>query len=141
MIIEQAATDIRPAVRTRTFRGHPQEVAAARAFACEVLAGHRSLDEAVLAVSELATNAVRHSRSGHGGTFTVDIAIFADPDAVRVYVADDGGPTTPHVIPDADRCDEGGGHGLALVESLTSMWGYLSSGDGGTTWCELTPAV
>jgi anti-sigma regulatory factor (Ser/Thr protein kinase) len=123
------------AVYSRTFPARPENVAAVRAFTRQVLGGNPCCDDAVLVASELAGNSVRHSRSGRGGHIAVDIAVFAGP-VVQMYVADAGGDTTPHVVPEA--CRDQGGRGLALVESLTAMWGYLQSGGGGTTWCELT---
>ncbi|OPG04574.1 hypothetical protein B1L11_37375 [Microbispora sp. GKU 823] len=47
----------------------------------------------MLLTSEIATNAVVHSRSGDGGTFTVTVSCL--PDRVRVCVEDDGSAGPP----------------------------------------------
>jgi anti-sigma regulatory factor (Ser/Thr protein kinase) len=47
----------------------------------------------VLLVSELATNAIAHSESGRGGSFTVTVIHRAGD--VRVEVADQGGTWAP----------------------------------------------
>src|SRR5690606_22409875 len=68
--------------------GTPCAPGEARRFVRKHLDGHPRLDDAVLAVSELVTNAVRHSASGDGGTVTVALAEI--PGAVRVEVTDGG---------------------------------------------------
>lgn len=77
-------------------------------------AGGLSCDDVVLCASELATNAVRHSRSGlRGGTFTVRVTV-AHGVSVRVDVEDDGGPWAP-ALADPDRH-----HGLDIVGAVAS---------------------
>ena len=62
----------------------------ARAFISAILAACPAANDAVLCVSELATNAVLHSASRNpGGTFTVRAAI--SDDHVRIEVEDNGG--------------------------------------------------
>jgi serine/threonine-protein kinase RsbW len=79
-------------------------------------------DDAVLCLSELASNAIRHSNSARpGGRFTV--RIIPAPGRLRVEVQDQGGPWTPD--PDSDGH---GGRGLLVVDELTAAWGI--SGDG-----------
>jgi anti-sigma regulatory factor (Ser/Thr protein kinase) len=66
------------------------QVQVARAFIAAVLAACPAADDAVLCVSELATNAVLHSASRNpGGTFTVRASISSD--YVRIEVEDNGG--------------------------------------------------
>ena len=80
-----------PPVTAQVFPGHAGQVRAARRFLAGVLDGCPAADEALLCVSELATNAVLHSRSGRpGGRFTVRATMQAG--SVRVEVADEGGP-------------------------------------------------
>lgn len=122
---------------SRRFPASPEAVAEVRHWAAAVLAGHPRRDDGVLVVSELASNSARYSVSGGGGEVAVEIAVCGR--AVRICVADGGGPTMPHLVPAEERAE--GGRGLAMVETLSSMWGYLSSGDGATTWCELTVAA
>jgi anti-sigma regulatory factor (Ser/Thr protein kinase) len=83
----------------------------ARAFISAVLAACPAADDAVLCVSELASNSVLHSSSRKpGGTFTVRARIFDDH--VRVEVEDNGGTweERPH--------SDGRSHGLDIVREL-----------------------
>jgi anti-sigma regulatory factor (Ser/Thr protein kinase) len=74
-----------------TFPGRPEAAAAARRWAAGCLPGCPAADDAVLALSELVTNSVRHSRSGllPGGRIRVRISIAAGA-WVRIEVRDDG---------------------------------------------------
>src|ERR1700758_3692537 len=110
-----------------TGRAIPGEAGQGRGGAGPVagrLDGGRPADDALLCVSELATNAVLHSRSGRpGGRFTVCAA--TRPGRVRVAVADEGGPWRP---------GRGGGgqsgRGLLIVGTLASRWGRDDGGAG-----------
>lgn len=80
----------------------------------------------ILCASELATNAVRHSRSGlPGGTFTVQVVVFPGI-SVRVEVRDEGGPWTPALA------DPEGHHGFDIVGALAVDWA-IKGDDGGRT--------
>lgn len=138
----------------RVFAGVPAEVGAARRWVrsiveeaiCSAVA-----DDAVLVVSELATNALRYSVSGRpGGQFTVSVA--PRPDGVLLQVRDQG------PVPDAagNGCGpaevDGHGWGLGLVSELAAVFG-TATGEGwpaptaataggprrgGCVWCYLT---
>lgn len=88
-------------------------------------------------VSELFTNAVRHTRSGLPGG-KVAVTLHRLRGRVQVRVTDqgargDGG--TPHVRErDLDR---EGGFGLRLVAMQADRWGTLSEGGRTTVWFEL----
>jgi serine/threonine-protein kinase RsbW len=104
-----------PGGATRVFAGRPDQISAVRAFARQALGGGPATDDAVLICSELATNAVRHSRSGRpGGQFTVRIDTQGE-DHTWIEVHDQGGPWTV-------RDDSPGGRGLAIVARLASPW-------------------
>src|SRR5215467_5661359 len=80
-----------PPVTARVFAGDAGQVRAARRFVAGALDGCTGVSDALLCVSELATNAVLHSRSGRpGGRFTVRATRQAG--SVRVEVTDEGGP-------------------------------------------------
>lgn len=103
-----------PCTVARTYPGMTVRIASVRSGLRDLLADCPALDEVVLCASELATNAVRHSRSGlRGGTFMVRITVVHGL-SVRVDVEDDGGPWTP-ALADPDRH-----HGLDIVRALTS---------------------
>ncbi|MEV2274713.1 ATP-binding protein [Nocardiopsis sp. NPDC049922] len=90
----------------------------------------------VTVVSELVTNAQRHTRSGDpGGTTTV--VVERRPYAFVLTVAENGprpGPTIP--VP---RIEEGadllrvGGFGLRLVDTLAAYWDWSGSAGGPLT--------
>ena len=78
-----------------TLAGRPERARVARTFVGAVLGpGHPCGDVAVLLVSELFGNSVRHSGSGlPGQTVTVGEGL------VRVEVTDRGGPGVPRLLP------------------------------------------
>jgi anti-sigma regulatory factor (Ser/Thr protein kinase) len=90
---------------------------------------------AVLLVSEIFSNSVRHSRSCAPGE-TVAVAVISGGGTVRVEVTDRAGPGTPELRP-ADR-DAEGGRGLQLVAGLATRWGWRRWRGGRlVTWFEL----
>ena len=99
---------------------------------------HPAVDDAVVVASELATNAVVHTRSGEpGGSLTVSVGTSLQPPAVCISVRDEGAADGP-VIAREDRESEHG-RGLAIVTVLAAEWGTEPRGQGRVTWCRLTP--
>jgi anti-sigma regulatory factor (Ser/Thr protein kinase) len=92
------------------------------------------VDVAVLLLSELFGNSVRHSGSGAPGE-TVTVAARAGDGMVQVEVADRSGPGVPELRP-AD-CDAEGGRGLQLVAGLAARWGWRRRGGRTVTWFEI----
>jgi anti-sigma regulatory factor (Ser/Thr protein kinase) len=88
--------------------------------------GGGQLDDAVLVVSELVTNALRH------GLGDVVLRASVDQDAsVRLSVTDSG-PEQPRLLPaDPHRI---GGVGLRIVDDLARSWGVSTFPGGKTTW-------
>ena len=127
----------RAAVRESvTLAGRAERARAARRFVGEVLGpGHPCGDVAVLLVSEVFGNSVRHSGSGAPGE-TVTVAVIAGNGIVRVEVTDRAGPGTPE-LRSAGR-DAEGGRGLQLVAALAARWGWRRRRGGLlVTWFEL----
>ncbi|MGV9279404.1 ATP-binding protein [Streptomyces sp. NPDC003730] len=94
-------------------------------------------EDVVLAVGELAANAVRH---GHvpGRDFHLLVRVGPPGRTVRVEVTD---TRTEHTPPEAVRAPGGedtGGRGLVLVAALATRWGWhLRLGrPGKTVWAE-----
>ena len=85
----------------------------------------------VLLVSEVVSNAVRHS-SGPADTKILLLAT-ANEETVRVSVSDGGAGFTPRAR-DPERIGEG--YGLDLVAKVASSWGVETAG-GTTVWFEL----
>ena len=78
---------------------------------------------ALLAVSELVTNALTHGRGA------VHVRLSVCRATLRVEVEDEGpGPREADRRP--PRPDTVGGHGLHIVEQLASRWGTLRPGRG-----------
>jgi anti-sigma regulatory factor (Ser/Thr protein kinase) len=119
-----------------TLAGRAERARAARAFVSEVLgSGHPYGDAAVLLVSEIFGNSVRHSSSAAPGE-TVTVAVIAGGGIVRVEVTDRAGPGTPELRPADD--DAEGGRGLQLVAGLAARWGWRRRRGGRlVTWFEL----
>lgn len=101
----------------------PGQVAEARRFVASFVADPVLADDAVLCLSEVATNAVIHSNSRDaGGRFTVSAERYSDG-RLRVEVQDQGGRWIERAKP------EGQQHlGLLVVGRLASAWGI--EGDG-----------
>ncbi|MFE1435975.1 ATP-binding protein [Streptomyces griseoaurantiacus] len=118
----------------RAFPGLAGEVAHARHFVASLLAERGPVDDAVLIVSELATNAVRHSLSGAADGWFLVIIGFGH-DLVRLEVVDQGGPKVPHLCDVTNQ--EEGGRGLLLIAACAKDWGVKEWPDGRTVWAEL----
>jgi serine/threonine-protein kinase RsbW len=118
----------------RAFPGLSQEVAHARHFVSALLSERGPVEDAVLIVSELATNAVRHSLSGAADGWFLVIVRFRD-DLVRIEVIDQGGARVPHL------CDvtgqEESGRGLLLIAACAKDWGVKNVPGGRSVWADL----
>ena len=123
----------------REFIGHADQVAAARRFVVSAIhgGGGPARDVSRLLVSEAATNAVLHSASGNGGTFSVQYLI--SDDLLRVEVHDDGGPPGPRRR--VHHPESMTGRGLDLFDALSDRWGVDGTPDGWTVWFELDLAA
>lgn len=93
-------------------------------------------DDAELAVSELTTNALLHSRSGQiGGVMTLFIRV--DSRTVRVAVADQG-RKDPHVSDVISREDQNEyGRGKLIVENCSSRSGEYWTEATHVAWFEI----
>ncbi|MFV2198615.1 ATP-binding protein [Nocardiopsis sp. LOL_012] len=135
-----------PSALPRRLRGTPAtsglllgpdlaHVAIARRWAAQATRSRPGLAEPVaLVVSELTTNAMRHSASGlPGGTVRVEIDRTGH---LELRVTDDGplpgADATPPAIPALDpfRPD---GNGLRLVEAVCAYWDWTQAPGGETT--------
>ncbi|WP_214411385.1 ATP-binding protein [Sphaerisporangium fuscum] len=116
---------------SRSFLSSPPSVTEARRFVTAFLSGWPVVDTAELIVSELATNAIRHSASKRfGGRFYVGIQ--AHHDRVWLGVSDEGGSGAPAMLsPDEEQ---EGGRGLLLVATLADSYGVRGDENGRTVW-------
>jgi anti-sigma regulatory factor (Ser/Thr protein kinase) len=90
------------------------------------------VDDALLVVSELMTNAVRHV--SHGVDATVTLRLGRTGRCVRGEMSD-GGPGFDVAL-ERPRSTDSGGRGLLLVDTLASRWG-ASIASGHCVWFEM----
>jgi CheY-like chemotaxis protein len=87
------------------------------------------LDDALMVVSELVTNAITHA----GSSCRIRLSVSAA--TLRIDVLD-GGTGTPEPRPASDT--EEHGRGLHMVDAVTSAWGLEEvQGEGKLVWAEL----
>jgi anti-sigma regulatory factor (Ser/Thr protein kinase) len=84
------------------------------------------IDDAVVIISELVTNAVRHSGALPNASIRVEWQL--KPGWLRLQVADDG-QRRPQ---DLNAQSPVGGRGLAIVSALADSWWLERDGDGTT---------
>jgi signal transduction histidine kinase len=91
-------------------------------------------DDLLLLLTEVVTNAVRHSGAREG--VPIDVHLHERTDSVRIEVTDPGaGFDRPdRVVPDLDTT---GGLGLVLVDRMSRAWGTRRSAAGSHVWFEL----
>ncbi|MFJ8043935.1 ATP-binding protein [Kitasatospora sp. NPDC096147] len=124
--------DLPPGGRRRrlTLTGRGRPVAASRDFARAALADWAwpGVDDVLLLVTELVTNAVLH------GDGPLDLVLDADAHRLRVEV-DDASPVLP--IPREPHLPaRPGGHGLFVVARTCDRWGAVPRPWGKTVWAE-----
>ena len=122
---------VRP--KRRSFAGRPDQVARARDFTRRTLGSCPVIEDAVLLVSELATNALKHTTTGLGGRF--DVTILGGVSSVMIAVTDSGSGSTP--VSGAPSLEDVAGRGLGLVEFISERWGNCGGRHGRTVWFEL----
>jgi serine/threonine-protein kinase RsbW len=119
---------------SRSFLGLAECLSEVRQFTAAVLGDQPGVELVVLAVSELAANAIQHTASGEpGGRFVVHVATFTDRWQIRVD--DSGGPKVPRVC-EVEPCEAEAGRGLALVSSLCGHWGFIGDEYARAVWAE-----
>jgi serine/threonine-protein kinase RsbW len=125
-----SAPDLCTVQRTWTFPGSAEQVRHTRRALAAVLAGCPAADDIVLCLSELATNAVRHSASAlPGGSFCVTADVIEGA-GVHLDVTDNGGPWRP-----GDRDGDGRTHGLGIVRALAVSMSINGDQEAGWTVC------
>ncbi|MFF3765897.1 ATP-binding protein [Streptomyces sp. NPDC001922] len=104
------------------------------------------VDDAVLVLSELLSNACRHGRPlcGDGtGTGSDEVRMAWRLDEfgrVTVEVTDGGGPTRP--LPATPSVTARGGRGLNIIRAVAQDWGVRDEMPGEVTvWATLPPAA
>ncbi|MFC7383767.1 ATP-binding protein [Sphaerisporangium rhizosphaerae] len=121
------------------FPGDIASVPAARAWVRGLLAATvaaPALDDVLLLLSEVVTNAVAHSDSGSavGGRIAVRVAVA--PRTVHVEVTDAGSATGAPVARMVEA-DSDGGRGLWLVNTIATAWGSHHDDADRTVWFQV----
>ena len=119
--------------KRRAFPGRADQITLARDFTKRVLGSSPVADDAVLLVSELATNALEHTSTGHGGQF--EVTIYRDEPSLLIGVTDNGSVRAP--APSTLDPESETGRGLGLVELIAHRWGHCGGKHGRTVWFEL----
>ncbi len=120
----------------------PAAVRTARHWAASVLAGsdpgsgNELVDEVVLLVSELVTNAIEAaSTMRQSAKPRVWLAIAGSCEAVRIEVHDSAQVAVPATCHRDDY--EESGRGLEVISALATTWGWQPEPCGKVVWCEL----
>lgn len=129
----RAAQTMTPLIASVDLPLGPEAAALARRVARDLL--HRwgapdldRLDDALLVVSELVGNAVRH-----GGAHVL-LTVARSPGTVTVGV-EDGSAVLPG--PRTDDPDAESGRGMLIVDALSRRWGITELEPGKRVWAEL----
>jgi anti-sigma regulatory factor (Ser/Thr protein kinase) len=110
-------------------------VAEGRGFVRETLGPrHPALDGVGLSVSELATNAIRHTPSGAGGRFTIQLT--AADHRIRADVTNDGATGSDPRLGSEPGTESEHGRGLLLIDAVADRWGVTRYADQTTVWAE-----
>ncbi|OKJ77598.1 ATP-binding protein [Streptomyces sp. CB02460] len=101
-------------------------------WACE--AHQVNVDDVLLCVSELATNALAHGVPPGRG-YRLFLYWDSTETRLRVEIHDSGDGEVPETAPTPDPTAERG-RGLTLVAALASKWGVGERNPGKIVWCE-----
>jgi serine/threonine-protein kinase RsbW len=116
----------------RVFPGEARELAAVRRWLGVLLPGCPARDDVMCVATELGFNALRHTASGRGGQFAVEVG--RDASVVRVAVSDGGALSGPRVVDDPLREN---GRGLLLVRGLSLRYGVCGGQRGRLVWADI----
>jgi anti-sigma regulatory factor (Ser/Thr protein kinase) len=125
----------RPRRSSISFPATASQVTWARQFLENLLTDSPLAADAVLCLSEVASNSVTHSNSrSEGGRFTVNVERY-DNGHVRVEVEDQGGPWIQRTKPEGQLS-----LGLRIVGQVARDWGIKDVSDSArTVWFEVSP--
>lgn len=121
---------------SQTYPGLPSMVPAMRAFVRAMLADTPRIEDAELIISELGTNALRHTPSGAPGG-EVRVSVITKPGWARISVTDQGTRAWERALSPPDE-EEETGRGLLLVYTVADRIGQETEPDSQTMWAELT---
>ncbi len=91
----------------------------------------RTIEDVLLVISELVTNAVRHAGADTEGE-TIEVTVKSSGETIRIEVVDFAPATEPRLRDD----DAPGGMGLVVVSGLCPQWGTEQEEGRKTVWAE-----
>lgn len=116
----------------RILPGEEREIGQLRRWLARLLPDCPARDDVISVATELSANAVRHTASGQGGCFGIEVTCHGT--VIRVAVADRGAPTEPRLIDDPM---EEYGRGLMLVHGLSVRTGVRGGERGRLVWADI----
>jgi hypothetical protein len=116
----------------QVFPGEERQLGVLRRWIASLLPDCPARDDVASVATELGSNTIRHTASGLGGWFAVEIT-WHQP-AVRVAVADCGAPAGPRVIDDPAGEH---GRGLVVVGGLSVRTGVCGDHRGRLVWADI----
>jgi hypothetical protein len=116
----------------RVFPGEPCQLGAVRRWLMSLLPDGPARDDLTSIATELGSNAIRHTASGSGGSFAVEVTWRLQ--MVRVAVADGGAVGEPLLVDDpmGER-----GRGLLLVRGLAIRVGVCGDHRDRLVWADV----
>jgi anti-sigma regulatory factor (Ser/Thr protein kinase) len=92
-----------------------------------------AFSDAMLVMSELVSNAVKHAAPLPGGEVQVGWSI--DEGCMHLEITDGGGVTRPN--PAVATGFALGGRGLDIVRTISNQWGVTQDGESVTVWADV----
>lgn len=112
--------------------GEERQLRVLRRWLAALLPECPARDDVVAVATELSSNAIKHTASGRGGWFGVEITWHGP--VIRVTVADRGGAGEPQLIQDPTAEH---GRGLLVVNGLAARSGVCGDSRGRQVWADL----
>jgi anti-sigma regulatory factor (Ser/Thr protein kinase) len=122
----------------RVFPGQERELSSMRRWLAGLLPDGPERDDVTSVATELGSNAIKHTASGRGGWFAVEVTVYGRPATVRLAVADSGSPEGPAVV-DEPLAEHG--RGLMLVHGLSLRTGVSGDHRGRVIWADIPMAA
>ncbi len=116
----------------RIFPGEPPQLRVMRQWLASLLGDSASGDDVALIAVELASNAIKHTASGKGGAFAVEVT--RHQVIIRVAVADGEAAGEPVLL---DQPEADSGRGLQLVRGLAIATGVRGDRQGRLVWADV----
>jgi anti-sigma regulatory factor (Ser/Thr protein kinase) len=130
---------VTPSMVTETFGCDLFEVARARHFVRDALHGYpeNTVYLAMVCVSEMVTNAIKHSDTKRKGGEIV-VVVVPTRDRVRIEVLDHGSDdNTPEIIENINPAEDEHGRGMLTIGLMSEAWGEYVDEARRAVWCEV----